>query len=205
MNTDQLKKISKSLSYVLRHRPDSVGLELGKGGWIAVDELLRAFEESGKPISIEVLRKVVAENDKQRFELSEDAQRIRARQGHSVEVDLLYEPAIPPAVLYHGTAAHNLDSIFEQGLIKGRRHHVHLSINQQTMLQVARRHGRPVLLAIDAGRMHADGHAFFATGNHVWLTDSVPPQYLRLVERAEAVAVKPYNPHGRQDSQRDET
>jgi putative RNA 2'-phosphotransferase len=180
MDTVSLKQVSKSLSYVLRHRPDSVGLALGDGGWVAVDDLLAAFKRSGKPLSREVLEVVVAENDKQRFEFSEDRSRIRARQGHSAKVELGYEPATPPDVLYHGTATKNLDSILQIGLIKGRRHHVHMSTNRETMLQVAMRHGKPVVLAIDAKQMFANGHKFFVTGNHVWLTEHVPPKYIQV-------------------------
>lgn len=182
MHKQQLKKVSKSLSYVLRHRPDSVGLELQAGGWIAVDELITAFERAGKRLSLELLEVVVAENDKQRFEFSDDRTKIRSRQGHSVEIDLGYQPATPPDLLYHGTATRNLESIRQQGLIKGGRHHVHMSTNRQTMLAVAQRHGKPVLLAIDSIRMLADGFAFFVTGNDVWLTDHVPPKYLTVVD-----------------------
>jgi putative RNA 2'-phosphotransferase len=168
------------MSYVLRHRPDTMGLELREGGWVGVDELLAAFKRSGKLLSIDVLRRVVAENDKQRFEFSDDNSLIRARQGHSTEVDLQYESTTPPATLYHGTATSNLDAIFKDGLLKGRRHHVHLSTNRETMIQVATRHGKPVLLAVDAARMHAAGHEFFVTGNQVWLTEHVPPEYLSV-------------------------
>src|SRR5262245_16842676 len=182
MKPDQLKPISKSLSYVLRHRPDSIGLELETGGWTTVEALLTAFKQSGKCLSREILKEVVAQNDKQRFELSDDGLRIRARQGHSVEVELGYEPAIPPSVLYHGTATRNLDSIFQQGLLKGRRHHVHLSTNKQTMIQVAMRHGKPVLLVVRAGQMHTAGHEFFITGNNVWLTEHVPPKYIAVCD-----------------------
>lgn len=178
MNAQQLKKISKGLSYILRHRPDSVGLELREGGWLEITELLDALRRTGEEVPRDVLEQVVAENDKQRFEFSADRLMIRARQGHSAEVDLGYEPALPPDVLFHGTATKNLESILQQGLLKGRRHHVHMSTNKETMLQVAMRHGKPVLLEIDAQRMHADGHAFFVTGNHVWLADHVPPEYL---------------------------
>ena len=180
MNTQQLKQVSKSLSYVLRHCPDSVGLELETGGWVAVDTLIRAFEQQGKRLSAEVVNEVVATSDKQRFELSDDGSRIRARQGHSVEVELGYEPMTPPSVLYHGTATRNLESIRAKGLLKGRRHHVHLSTNKQTMLQVAMRHGKPVLLVVQAALMHDAGHEFFVTGNHVWLTEHVPPQFITL-------------------------
>ena len=182
MNAEQLKRISKSLSYVLRHRPDTVGLELEAGGWIAVETLIASFERAGKTLSAEILKEVVSQNDKQRFEFSNDGLQIRARQGHSVEVELGYEPATPPSVLYHGTATRNLDSIFEHGLLKGRRHHVHLSTNKQTMIQVAMRHGKPVLLAVQAGHMQADGHEFFVTGNQVWLTEHVPPKYIAVCD-----------------------
>ncbi len=181
MDAISRKNVSKSLSYVLRHRPDSVGLQLGDGGWASVDELLSAFERTGWTLSRELLETIVAESDKQRFELSKDRLSIRARQGHSVKVDLGYEPATPPDVLYHGTAEKNLESIFRIGLIKGCRHHVHMSTNRDTMVQVAMRHGKPALLIIDAKSMFANGHEFFVTGNHVWLTEHVPPEHLEKI------------------------
>jgi putative RNA 2'-phosphotransferase len=159
-----------------------VGLELLDGGWVEVDVLLDAMKRYGKEVSLEALQIVVAENNKQRFEFSPDGSQIRARQGHSVEVDLGYESTAPPPVLYHGTATRNLDSIFADGLIKGRRHHVHLSTNKETMIQVAMRHGKPILLAVDAARMSEAGCEFYVTGNDVWLTDHVAPEYLTVVE-----------------------
>jgi putative RNA 2'-phosphotransferase len=182
MDKNHLKTVSKSLSYVLRHRPDSVGLELNDGGWVAVEHLLTAFQRAGKELSLPLLEQVVADNDKQRFEFSADGAQIRARQGHSAEVDLGYEPIQPPDVLYHGTATRSIESIMIEGLLKGRRHHVHLSTNKETMIQVATRHGKPVLLAIDAARMQQDGHVFYVTGNNVWLTDHVPPDYLTVTQ-----------------------
>jgi putative RNA 2'-phosphotransferase len=182
MSANQLKSVSKSLSYVLRHRPDAMGLELKDGGWVEVDELLAAFKRSGKELTLLLLKEVVADSDKQRFEFSADGAQIRARQGHSAEVELGYEPTQPPEVLYHGTATRFLDSILAQGLVKGERHHVHLSTNKETMVQVGMRHGKPVLLAVDAARMQRDGHEFFVTGNNVWLTDHVPPTYLTVME-----------------------
>ena len=175
---EDLRKISKSLSYVLRHRPDSVGLELQDGGWVEVDALLAALAKAGQACTRATLAQVVAENDKQRFEFSEDGKRIRARQGHSVDVPLGYAPAEPPDVLYHGTATRFLNSIFAQGLLPGSRQHVHMSTNRETMLAVGKRHGIPVILVIDAGAMRLDGHTFFVTGNQVWLTDHVPARYL---------------------------
>ena len=181
MNKHELKEVSKGLSYALRHRPDAMGLRLRHGGWVAVDELIKAFRTAGRTMSRELLDVVVADNDKQRFEYSEDGAQIRARQGHSAPVDLGYEPSTPPNVLFHGTATRHLASIFEQGLVKGRRHHVHMSTDKRAMLDVGQRHGKPVLLAIDARRMLADGYEFFVTGNHVWLTDHVPPSYIRQI------------------------
>lgn len=171
------------MSYVLRHRPDVIGITLDANGWVGVDDLLAAFQRDGKRYTREVIDRAVAENDKQRFEFSEDGARIRARQGHSVEVDLGYEPAIPPDVLFHGTATRNLDSVRDKGLLKMNRHHVHLSTSKETMLAVAQRHGKPVILEVDAKQMHADGFEFFVTKNDVWLVDSVPSEYLRSLHR----------------------
>lgn len=174
MNAEKIKQISKRMSYILRHQPDSVGLTLAPGGWVAVGDLLSALK-----ISRDHLDEVVSTNDKQRFEYSEDSTKIRARQGHSAEVDLQYEAATPPDLLYHGTATRFLESIFENGLNKGKRHHVHLSVDRETMIAVGSRHGKPVVLEVNAKQMLSDGNQFFVTGNRVWLTEHVAPQYLR--------------------------
>ncbi|MEM9413985.1 MAG: RNA 2'-phosphotransferase [Planctomycetota bacterium] len=174
----KIKSVSKSMSYVLRHKPDAIGITLDPNGWVDVDDLLAAFQRDGKRYTRRCIDRAVAENDKQRFEFSEDGTRIRARQGHSINVDLGYEPAAPPDVLFHGTATRNLDSIRKKGLLKMNRHHVHLSTSKETMLAVAQRHGKPVILEVDAKRMHADGFEFFVTKNNVWLVDSVPPDYV---------------------------
>jgi len=174
VDAEKIKKISKRMSYILRHRPDSAGLTLLPGGWVCVQDLLAALK-----VSREQLDGVVFTNDKQRFEYSEDAVQIRARQGHSTQVDLQYEAAMPPDLLFHGTATRFLESILEKGLIKGRRHHVHLSTDRETMIAVGRRHGKPVVLEVNARQMVIDGNQFCVTGNYVWLTDHVPPRYLR--------------------------
>jgi putative RNA 2'-phosphotransferase len=134
---------------------------------------------AGLPADIDALLRVVEENDKQRFELSPDLQRIRARQGHSVAVELALAPAAPPAVLYHGTVERFLDAIMAEGLRKMRRHHVHLSPTLETAQRVGARRGRAIILEIDATAMSADGAVFFVTENGVWLTESVAPRYLR--------------------------
>lgn len=178
MTVMQDVRLSKRLSYVLRHRPDAVGLTLDEHGWVPVASLLEVLRVKGNGVDRERLNAVVANCDKQRFEFDESGERIRARQGHSVDVDLAYSPETPPAHLYHGTATRFLESIRAGGLEKRKRHHVHLSEDRELMLAVGARHGDPVLLTIDAAAMDHDGHLFYKTENEVWLTDAVPPKYL---------------------------
>ncbi len=149
-----LTETSKFLSYVLRHKPEAIGITLDDQGWIGVDELLVAAARHGKAITRELLDKVVATNDKQRFSFSPDGQSIRANQGHSVEVDLALEPVEPPELLYHGTVERFIASIREQGLIRGQRQHVHLSGDRETAARVGQRRGKPVILIVESGRMH---------------------------------------------------
>lgn len=177
--SDQNVRKSKFLSLVLRHEPARAGIVLDAAGWVEVDTLLRGCAKAGVTISRKELERLVAESDKQRFALSEDGLRIRANQGHSVEVELQLAPQVPPAVLYHGTAERFLAAILAGGLEKRARHHVHLSAERATAATVGGRHGRPVVLTVAAGEMHAAGHVFFRSANGVWLTDQVPPQYLR--------------------------
>lgn len=176
-------RISKFLSLVLRHQPEKVGLTLNHEGWASVSELLTAFEANGFPLTPDELREVVRSNDKKRFSFSRDMLFIRANQGHSVTVELGYEPELPPPVLYHGTAERFLPSIRQQGLIKGRRHHVHLSDNTETAKIVGRRYGKPVVLRIDSERMQRDRYLFFRSDNGVWLTESVPVEYIMFTGR----------------------
>lgn len=175
--------ISKQLSYVLRHRPDAIGITLDRAGWVAVDELLAALARHGTVVSRAELAAIVDASDKRRFALSADGARIRAQQGHSVPVELGHAEASPPATLYHGTVERFLASIRAQGLSRGKRHHVHLSATADTAVQVGARRGRPVILEIDAAAMAADGHRFWLTPNQVWLTDEVPARYIRLPDR----------------------
>ncbi|MFG2591636.1 RNA 2'-phosphotransferase [Streptomyces sp. NPDC048438] len=180
MDERRTVKVSKYLSKHLRHEPDRIGISLDPNGWVAVDELLRACAEHGVTITRDDLDHVVAVNDKQRFTVEGD--RIRANQGHSVTVDLGLPPAEPPAYLYHGTVARVLDAIRTDGLRPMNRHHVHLSPDRETAVRVGARRGTPVVLTVDAGAMHRAGHLFHVSANGVWLTDSVPPAYLRLRE-----------------------
>ena len=173
-------KVSKYLSKHLRHQPERIGLTLDEAGWVEIDELIAACAAHGFRVTRDELDHVVAANDKKRFAI--DGTRIRASQGHSVEVDLGLESAVPPSYLYHGTVARSLDAIRAEGLRPMNRHDVHLSADRETATRVGARRGRPVVLSVDAGAMHRDGHVFHLSANGVWLTKSVPPRYLRFPE-----------------------
>jgi putative RNA 2'-phosphotransferase len=182
MDTKRTIKLSKFLSLVLRHEPETIGITLDPAGWVAVSKLLEAFERNRFPVSEEELREVVATSDKKRFAFDEDGSRIRASQGHSVEVELGYEPTQPPETLFHGTADRFLDSIRAGGIHKGARHHVHLSPDEKTAGIVGQRRGKPVVLRIRSGQMHRDGMVFSISANGVWLTDHVPEEYIEFPE-----------------------
>ncbi len=180
MNKQARTKKSKFLSLVLRHRPERIGIVLDSQGWVPVAQLLERCAASGFSITEEELIEVVTTNPKQRFSFSEDGRRIRANQGHSVQVDLKLEPLAPPPVLYHGTTDKFLPAIKTQGLKRMSRHHVHLSPDRATAVDVGGRRGRPVVLLVDANQMQADGHLFYRSDNNVWLTERVPPEYLTV-------------------------
>jgi putative RNA 2'-phosphotransferase len=173
-------KTSRFLSLVLRHRPESIGLALDEAGWASIAELIERAGSAGRPLTEELIHSVVETNDKQRFALSEDGLRIRARQGHSIPVDLGLEPVEPPAVLFHGTATRFVGSIMKQGLRPRSRQHVHLSPDHETAVRVGKRHGQPIVLRVRAGEMSSAGREFFLSENGVWLTDAVPAEFIEL-------------------------
>ncbi|BCB77611.1 RNA 2'-phosphotransferase [Phytohabitans flavus] len=180
MDSGALVRLSRRLSYILRHDPGSVGITLDPQGWVAVDDLLAAL---GTGVSRADLDAVVDGNDKRRYAIRSGPggrDEIRASQGHSVPVDLGLEEVPPPPVLFHGTSAAAVPSIRARGLERGGRHHVHLSPDLTTAEVVGRRRRGPVaVLTVDAAAMAAAGYPFYRSANGVWLTDHVPPEYLR--------------------------
>jgi putative RNA 2'-phosphotransferase len=174
-------RISKFMSLVLRHQPETANLTLEAGGWVPIDDLLAGAASAGVRFTRNELESVVRACEKQRFAIDEAGTKIRANQGHSTEVDLQFQPAEPPAELFHGTADRNLADILRDGLLKMARHHVHLSPDADTARKVGSRHGKPVILVVDAVTMRADGHDFYCSANGVWLVEHVPPQYLRVL------------------------
>jgi putative RNA 2'-phosphotransferase len=182
MNTNkELTTISKFMSLVLRHKPQQIGLVLDGAGWADIEDLLARFAAVGRSVTRDQLNEVVATNDKRRFALSDDGLRIRASQGHTVEVDLGLAPLQPPDFLFHGTASRFLDSVMATGLERRSRHHVHLTYNVATGEAVGRRYGKPVILRIDAAAMAAQGHVFFRSANNVWLVDAVPATFIEVM------------------------
>lgn len=181
MDTRRRAKISRYLSRHLRHRPDRLGLTLDPAGWVEVAALLTACRAQGLALTPEELREVVETNDKKRFAFSEDGLRVRASQGHTVEVDLGLPATPPPPVLYHGTVARFLEPIFREGLRAMTRHDVHLSPSPETARRVGERRGSPVVLTVDAAAMAESGHEFRVSANGVWLTPAVPPSYLAFL------------------------
>lgn len=167
------KTQSKFLSLILRHKPSTIGISLDGNGWAIVSELAEKM-----PIDLGLLHKIVWEDSKGRYSFNEDRTKIRANQGHSIDVDLGLVVETPPELLYHGTAVKSLPSIREKGLLSGSRQHVHLSPDVETAIAVGRRHGVPAVLTILAGDMNRSRYKFYQSANGVWLTESVPPTYI---------------------------
>ncbi|MFC4158014.1 RNA 2'-phosphotransferase [Chitinimonas lacunae] len=182
-HADQLVKYSRFLSMVLRHKPETIGLTLDAEGWADVDMLLAGAARSGRIISLPLLKQIVADNDKKRFSFSDDFRRIRAVQGHSVEVELGYPPAEPPPELYHGTIGDAVGQVFKDGLKPMSRQQVHLSADLDTARKVGARRGRPVILRVDSAAAAQAGILFYRSDNGVWLVDHMPAQYLSVFER----------------------
>lgn len=173
-----MSRESKTLARILRHTPEEIGLQLGPGGWVRVDTLLRLMKRAGNRMTRDELQAVAEQSDKRRFTLSEDGRSIRAAHGHSVNVDLGLMPSEPPKTLYHGTASANLDAIWAEGINPGRRQHVHLSAEPETARRVGIRHGKPVVLTVDAAGMYRDRLPLWKADNGIWLAEHVPPSYL---------------------------
>ncbi len=173
------KRISKFLSYVLRHHPELIGIELDKNGWTDIGVLIEKSRRNGVELDRDILGFIVETNAKKRFAINGERDQIRANQGHSVAVDLGYEPQKPPTILFHGTGEKNGASIIQNGLEKRERHQVHLSKDVKTAREVGQRHGKPIVFEIMASEMFEAGYEFFLSENEVWLTDFVPAMYLK--------------------------
>lgn len=179
MKTKSNDYISKFLSYVLRHQPESIGLSLDKEGWAVIDDLILCAAKQNYFLDIQLITDIVRNSDKKRFTLSDDGARIRAAQGHSTQqVNIAYTEKKPPAILYHGTATRFMSAIQQHGLLAMSRQYVHLSSDEITAIQVGQRHGKAVVLKINTRAMHEQGFTFFQADNGVWLTEAVPWRFI---------------------------
>ena len=176
----EITRISKFLSLVLRHRPEMIGIVLEESGWTSVESLIERSASAGMQFDRSILATVVETNNKKRFAFDDTGEKIRANQGHSVDVELGYAALEPPQILYHGTAEKFVNSIQQTGLEKRDRHHVHLSTSLATAVAVGQRHGKPVVFEVMAGAMYREGFIFYQSENAVWLTESVPGKFLQL-------------------------
>jgi putative RNA 2'-phosphotransferase len=180
MDNKITKGISKLLSFILRHSPETIGLKLDENGWAEVSALIAKFDLYDRRIDFELLEYIVQNNDKKRFAFNDDKTKIRASQGHSISVELNLNETEPLAYLYHGTVERFLLDIKVQGLQKMSRQHVHLSADRETAVKVGGRRGKPIILTINSGAMHRAGYKFYLSDNNVWLTDVVPAEYITL-------------------------
>lgn len=172
-----LEQTSRYISLILRHKPETIGITLDEHGWASVDELITGVSRT-HPLTMDLLEEIVRTDEKRRYSFNEDKTLIRANQGHSIPVDVELPEMEPPAVLYHGTGRKYVPSIDRQGLLPKSRLYVHLSADEDTAEEVGKRHGNPVIYAVQAGRMSADGYPFYRSVNGVWLTKEAPTEYL---------------------------
>ena len=167
-------KKNHHLAYLLRHDRDYA---FDEHGWRDVEDLIQ-----NHGFTMPLLENIVATNNKQRYEFNDDKTRIRARQGHSIQVDVELNEATPPGSLYHGTSKDVVSAILREGLKPGMRLHVHLSPDIETAVTVGSRHGIPVVLKVNAEAMKSAGSVFYLSKNGVWLTDFVAPEYISLID-----------------------
>lgn len=173
--------LGRFISLILRHKPETIGITIEKqGAWANVSELIEGMNKAGKNIDMNTLERIVKENNKQRYSFNKDHTKIRANQGHSIEVYIDFEEKIPPKTLYHGTAGRFLESIKKTGINKMNRLYVHLSKDEETAITVGKRHGKPIVLKIDTEEMLKDGYKFYLSENNVWLCEDIPWKYVRL-------------------------
>ncbi|XP_034545873.1 LOW QUALITY PROTEIN: tRNA 2'-phosphotransferase 1 [Notolabrus celidotus] len=177
---DRDVRLSKSMSYALRHGANQMGLHMGTDGFLFLEELLS--HPQFRSYSLEDVERVVATNDKQRFKLRphpEDGRlQIRATQGHSVQVqDLELNPVLAgspdcPAEAVHGTYLRNWSSIQQQGLSRMQRTHIHLApgLPGEDGVISGMRKDCDLAVYIDVPKALADGIEFFWSENGVLLT-----------------------------------
>jgi len=182
MNSSLLIRASRFLSWALRHDPNAAGITLDEAGWASVASVMRAFDRRQFRLNRDDLKQILAEDEKGRFSFTPDGHSIRANYAHSIAINLNLPASTPPNRLYHGTARHALDAIKRLGLLRQQRQFVHLTSEVISAFSIGERYGAPVVIPVDAARMHAEGHVFYHGAGTIWMTASVPPHYLNYAE-----------------------
>ena len=176
-----MKKTSVFISLILRHKPDVIGISLDEHGWANVQELINGINKTGKySIDMPMLEEIVRTDNKQRYSFNEDRSKIRANQGHSINVDVELKEAVPPEILYHGTGEKYVESINAEGLKPKSRLYVHLSKDVETAVTVGSRHGKSIVYTVASGEMYRQGYTFYLSENGVWLTKNVPVDFMKI-------------------------
>jgi len=178
MSSKDLTHVSKFLSYVLRHHPESIGLDISDSGWVETEKLIQKANQTDIDLNFPRLTNIVRNSSKKRFAFNHDKSKIRANYGHSIDVDLDLVSQSPPEKLFHGTADRFLDSIKKQGLTPQNRNFVHLSINKTAAQKIGQRHGDPVILEINSYHMDRKGWRFYTSGKDIWLVKKVQPKFI---------------------------
>ncbi|HCI2563749.1 TPA: RNA 2'-phosphotransferase [Clostridioides difficile] len=176
-------KLSIFISLILRHKPETIGIKLDDYGYADVNELIEKINNTGRNINIEILEQIVKEDNKQRYSFNDDRSKIRANQGHSINVNVELRELEPPKCLYHGTATRFLENIKKEGIIRQSRLYVHLSNDIDTAVKVGKRHGVPVVLKINTGKMYENGYKFYLSENNIWLCKYIPFEYVEKISR----------------------
>ncbi|HBG5523985.1 TPA: RNA 2'-phosphotransferase [Clostridioides difficile] len=174
--------LSKFISLILRHKPEVIGIKLDNHGYADVSELIEKIHNTGRNINIEILEQIVIEDNKKRYSFNEDKTKVRANQGHSINVNVELKELEPPKYLYHGTATRFLDNIKKEGIVRQSRLYVHLSNDIDTAIKVGKRHGTPVVLEVNTEEMYENSYKFYLSENNVWLCEHIPFKYVEILE-----------------------
>ncbi len=173
-----LERLSRFLSFLLRHRPGEYPLAFDRRGFVSWKELNDLVQARFPDATEEEIRTVVTGSGKQRFEMRDD--RVRATYGHSFPIDLGVERVEPPPRLYPGVARDLAESILREGLKPRGRAYVHLSASLEEAVAVGqRRDPSPAVVVVDAGAAHAAGIEFYSSGP-LYLAAEIPPQFLSV-------------------------
>jgi putative RNA 2'-phosphotransferase len=175
-------KVSRYMSYLLRHNPEN--LKIDRYGFVSLNELVKKLKERYQ-VDKKFILEIVEKSDRKRFEIVED--KIRALYGHTIPVDLELEEDKAVKVLYHGTTPDAASKILKVGLKPMKRKWVHLSPTVMIAKEVGlRRTRKPVILKINAEAARKNGVRFYKASDRVYLCKELSPKYIKLTKPRKA-------------------